>query len=216
VTVSFGVTEIQPGDSPESMLRRADRALLEAKQLGRNTVVQLGNGIGAIVDDAQDAPRLQPANRDESLIKKVLVTAVPLNIAVEKLRGFVLDHHAEILSIRADRLDLQITSGCEKPGRRRTDRPIPFLVELAFSEHRVAATSVDGRAAGQLSRTRVWIAIRVKRARDRKIPDVSHQAQSILAAIKSYLMAAEDSQLPDPGTTRRAANMLSPWLNKRG
>ena len=48
VTVSFGVTEIQPGDSPESMLRRADRALLEAKQLGRNTVVQLGNGIGAI------------------------------------------------------------------------------------------------------------------------------------------------------------------------
>jgi hypothetical protein len=29
-------------------------------------------------------------------------------------------------------------------------------------------------------------------------------------------MASEDSQPPDPGTTRRAANMLSPWLNKRG
>ena len=153
---------------------------------------------------------------DESLIKKVLVTAVPLNIAVEKLRGFVLDHHAEILSIRADRLDLQIASGLQRPGRRRTDRPIPFVVELAFSEHRVSATSVDGRAAGQLSRTRVWTAIRVKRARDRKVPDVTQQAHSILAAIKSYLMATEDTQLPDPGTTRRAANMLSPWLNKRG
>ena len=39
VTASFGVTEIQPGDTPESMLRRADRALLEAKSLGRNLVV---------------------------------------------------------------------------------------------------------------------------------------------------------------------------------
>jgi diguanylate cyclase (GGDEF)-like protein len=216
VTVSFGVTEIQPGDCPESMLRRADRALLEAKQLGRNTVVQLGSGIGAIGDDSEASSLLQHGDRHEFLIKKVLVTAVPLNIAVEKLRGFVLDHHAEILSIRADRLDLQITSGFQKPGRRRTDRPIPFLVELAFSEHRVPATNVEGRATGQISRTRVWIAIRVKRARDRKTPDASHQAHTILAAIKSYLMAAEDTPLTDGSTMRRAANVLSPLLNRRG
>ncbi len=216
VTVSFGVTEIQPGDSPESMLRRADRALLEAKQVGRNTVVQLGNGIGDMADDSRDTALLLPNNRDEFLIEKVLVTAVPLNIAVEKLRGFLLDHHAEILSIRADRLDLQIASNCQKPGRRRNDRPVPFLVQLAFSEQRVAATSADGRAVGQLSRTRVWTALRVKRPRDRKNQDVCLQAQAILAAIKSYLMASEDTELPDSGTTRRAANVLSPWLNKRG
>src|SRR5207249_390251 len=131
------------------------------------------------------------------------VTAVPLNMAVEKLRGFVLDHHAEILSIKADRLDLQISSGIQKPGRRRSDRPVPFLVELAFVEQRIPTTSVDGRAAGQLSRTRVFIAIRVKRARDRRIPDASAQAHSVLAAIKSYLMAIEDNEVPHPGTTRR-------------
>ena len=34
ITVSFGVTEIQPGDTPETMLRRADRALLMAKAKG--------------------------------------------------------------------------------------------------------------------------------------------------------------------------------------
>src|SRR5512140_376443 len=44
VTASFGVTEIQPGDTAETMLRRADRALLEAKGKGRNCVVQLGTG----------------------------------------------------------------------------------------------------------------------------------------------------------------------------
>ena len=45
ITVSFGVTEIQPGDSAETMLRRADRALLTAKENGRNQVVQLGSGL---------------------------------------------------------------------------------------------------------------------------------------------------------------------------
>ena len=46
VTVSIGTTEVQPGDTAETMLRRADRALLMAKAAGRNTVVQLGTGIG--------------------------------------------------------------------------------------------------------------------------------------------------------------------------
>ena len=52
VTASFGVTEIQPGDTPETMLRRADRALLMAKAKGRNKVVQLGTG----VDPARTIP----------------------------------------------------------------------------------------------------------------------------------------------------------------
>ena len=41
-TASFGVTQAQPGDSVETMLRRADRALYLAKNAGRNLVIQLG------------------------------------------------------------------------------------------------------------------------------------------------------------------------------
>ncbi len=62
VTVSFGVTEIQPGDTPETMLRRADRALLTAKANGRNTVVQLGSGSSREMTPAQPASgQLQPS-----------------------------------------------------------------------------------------------------------------------------------------------------------
>jgi len=42
ISASFGVTEVRPGDTPQGMLERADRALFCAKERGRNTVVYLG------------------------------------------------------------------------------------------------------------------------------------------------------------------------------
>jgi diguanylate cyclase (GGDEF)-like protein len=215
ITVSFGVTEIQAGDSPDSMLRRADRALFEAKRLGRNMVVQLGNGL---IDDGEspaEAPAMEQHPGNELFIERVLVTAVPLNIAVEKLRGFVLDHHAEILAINAGRIDLQIETVQMNPARRRSDRPVPFLVELTLSEQRVPSTSVDGRITGEVARTQATVAIRLKRARDRKQADVATQATAILAGIRSYLMATEETAPPEQVKTRRAMNVLAPWLKLR-
>jgi diguanylate cyclase (GGDEF)-like protein len=214
VTVSFGVTEVQPGDTPESMLRRADRALLEAKKLGRNTVVQLGDGLGSPVCGTVARSGRNPG--EEALLDSVLVTAVPLNMAVEKLRGFVLDHHAEILGIKADRIDMQIESRQQQSLRRRGDRPVPFLVELTFSEQRIPLGNRHGRADAKMVRTRIHVAIRPKRSRDRRSASIVPQAQAILSAIQSYLMANQDHHPAEPGTTRRAVNMLAPWLKLRG
>jgi|GEM_PF-310449 len=41
VTVSLGVSEMSPGDTPETLLKRADEALYQAKRTGRNKVVPL-------------------------------------------------------------------------------------------------------------------------------------------------------------------------------
>ena len=214
VTVSFGVTGIQAGDTPDSMLRRADRALLEAKRAGRNVVVQLGNGLGGDGADFLAEPAMRNGSA-ELFVERLLVSAVPLNIAIEKIKGFMLDHHAEVLSINANRIALQIEAERRKPTRRRSDRPIPFLVELALSEQRVPSTSVDGRSTGQLSRTHVQVGIRLKNLRDRRIADAALQASSILAAIKSYLMATEESGFCDRGASHRAANVLASWFKWR-
>ncbi|HZP79280.1 MAG TPA: diguanylate cyclase [Pseudolabrys sp.] len=51
VTCSFGVTEWQPGDSIDRLIRRADSALYKAKHGGRNRVVALA---GATIFDHDD------------------------------------------------------------------------------------------------------------------------------------------------------------------
>ena len=95
VTVSFGVTEIQPGDTPETMLRRADRALLMAKAKGRNVVVQLGSGSGGETVETRPAAWAPAAARPKETLEQELITPVPVRMAIEKLRGFVADHRAQ-------------------------------------------------------------------------------------------------------------------------
>lgn len=140
---------------------------------------------------------------------------MPLNIAIEKLRGFVLDHDAEILAINADRIDLQIQTCTQELARRRSDQPLAFLVELTFSERHVPTTSVDGRATGEVARTQIKVSIRLKRARDRNVADVADQASAILAGIRSYLMASNATPTADGGRSRRTVNLLAPWLDLR-
>lgn len=186
MTASFGVTEIQLGDTPETMLRRSDRALLQAKDYGRNRVVQLGSGISKNEQEIQATSWfswLQSATPDK-LLEQPLVTAVPLKVAVEKLRGFVADHHAEIMSIDDNTIVLKIDG--PNTARRNSDRPVPFFVTLGFEERRIPT---KGREDANVLRTVIQVSIRPKRNRDRRREDALERARQLLFSLKSYLMA---------------------------
>ena len=146
ITVSFGATEIQPGDTAETMLRRADRALLMAKENGRNQVVQLGSGLSGRPDERSD----DGAAKGESgvLVSQTLVTPVPTKMAIEKLRGFVADHQANLLKIDGNQIQLEIAEDCEDRQRRGTDRPVTFQLDLRFEEQRVQRDNGQGEASG--------------------------------------------------------------------
>jgi diguanylate cyclase (GGDEF)-like protein/PAS domain S-box-containing protein len=190
ITSSFGVTELQSGDTPETMLRRADRALYQAKENGRNMVVQLGSGIGG--EEAPVKPTgwfawLRGSTPDQ-VLQRTLATSMPLNVVVEKMRGFVADHHAQIDAIDENHVALKL-DGAHSPLMRRTsDRSVPFVIELKFDDGRLSPEKFQ---ASRTVRTLVQVTIRPQRSRDRRRRDVLDRAQRLLASLKSYLVAQD-------------------------
>ncbi len=216
ITASFGVTEIQAGDTPETMLRRADRALLRAKETGRNRVIQLGTGIPCEPSQERKSSWLrwfQPAPPVQ-LLEQNLITAVPLQLTAAKLRGFVSDHHAEVVAADGDVVMLRIAARYSPLIRRASDRPVPFLVSLRFAEKRV---DVEGQGDSKAARTLIRVVIRPTKNRDRRRGDVLERTRQLLVSLKSYFMAHEyHKEFPtemdshDAGIIARARDMLQP------
>jgi diguanylate cyclase (GGDEF)-like protein len=192
LTASFGVTEIQPGDSPDTMLRRADRALLQAKDNGRNRVVQLGSGISGHEQPKDSYSWLSwfRSAPPGMLVERKLCTAVPLNIAVEKLRGFLADHHAEILSIDESLINFKIEGQYVPQSRRGDDRPVSFLVSMRFEQ---ASSNTANRSPRAAMRTVFHVAVRPRRNRDRRRSDAMDRANQLVYSLRSYLMAHDIS-----------------------
>jgi diguanylate cyclase (GGDEF)-like protein len=217
VTVSIGVTEIQPGDTPETMLRRADRALLMAKAKGRNTVVQLGGGSGEADEIAPGA--WPPASvGSKEVVEQNLFTPVPVKIAIEKLRGFVADHQARIVAIDGNQLRLEID---RKPGtgglRRLTDRPTTLNIDVQFEEERVRRDPKEGETFLDTgtTRTKIKITITPRRTRNRRRDDVMAHVRTVLSSFRSYLMAYEDDSGASAGTLTRVKRIFSPWTGRK-
>ena len=205
ITASFGVTEIQPGDTAETMLRRADRALLMAKAKGRNTVVQLGSG----PDDSSERMAVPSGPAEPPLfVEQRMSTPVPIQLAVEKLRGFVADHRARIESIDGGNIKLLIEHA-GPPVRRHGDRTMAFVAEIRLEEERADAAHPT---AGL--RTRIYVKITPQKQRDRRREDVGQRAREVLASFRCYLMATCESgpnSVQSPSPTRS----FLPWLFRR-
>src|SRR5262249_18386095 len=103
ITCSFGVSEMEHGDTPESVLRRADQALYAAKEAGRDRTCS--------ITSAQQRAEEESAGNDESLQHPFDFTTsfsavLAADMAVHKLGGFVKDHHAQLVDVARDRVVL--------------------------------------------------------------------------------------------------------------
>jgi diguanylate cyclase (GGDEF)-like protein/PAS domain S-box-containing protein len=199
ITASFGVTEVQLGDTDETMLRRADRALLQAKESGRNCVIQIGAGLSG--DEKPPESRgwfaWLRATPPDLLLERNLITAVPLPVVAEKLRGFVADHHAEIVAIDEDHVALHLEVQQDTKGRRSADRALPFQIELRFAELRLPGEEKQP----QWTRTLIRVSVRPRRNRDRRRRDAIDRARQLVSSVKSYLMA-QDYHPKKPGALK--------------
>lgn len=208
LTASFGVTEVQQGDSPELMLRRADRALMMAKENGRNRVIQLGAGMdedfepepkkaGGFFDWFRKKTHAEP---EQPVQMASLVSQVPIELAIQKLKGFVIDQDAQIVDVEENDISIKVTGTNPDFGKRSGDRPVPFSVLLQFS------TFVDENTKKKSTKTRIKVVVTPIRTRDRRLNDLKERANLIINSVKSYLMAnAEEEDKNKSGIIERAA-----------
>jgi hypothetical protein len=197
------------------MLRRADRALLMAKQMGRNRVVQLGIGCDEEQAKGGLAHWLNPENEPAVVLQQDLITPVPIPVAIEKLRGFVADHRAKILKIDGNSIHLQIDDDRTESMRRASDRAVAFSIRLRFSEEQVRKTDASRADPVVVARTRVHVSISPHKNRDRRRADVLDRARRLLLGFRCYLIADEVTAESSEGILRRASRLLAPWLLKR-
>ncbi|HEY2759227.1 MAG TPA: diguanylate cyclase [Pirellulales bacterium] len=216
-TASFGVTEIQPGDRAETMLSRADRALLMAKQSGRNRIIQLGGGM---VEEPLEARRswwFWQRDPVGPLVNKSLVTTLPLDITIQKLRGFISDHHAQVVNSNPTHIELLLPPAKQRSIRRRSDRPIPLTMEVTFTQeaHSPATETANDDPAlpRKPSQTRLQVIARPARGRDRRRSAALEQARQVIASLRSYLMANEATAESADASVPIAAMPIAVQLN---
>jgi hypothetical protein len=135
VTASFGVTEIEPGDSVESVLRRADKALYASKEKGRNCTTFL-TSVCLQRNSEQSQPR---SDLDPFLYVNAFCAVTAADTVIYKLGGFVNDHHGVILDVTPHKVTIRLGSTGILPfwGTRRMRQPV--RVELSFGEKIAAA-----------------------------------------------------------------------------
>ena len=143
VTASLGVSQVEPEDTMESLLTRADTALYNAKQRGRNRTCSLSGKEVAPDPESSDA---QPQRRGNVFYGSFTTCMMP-EMAVYKVGGFVSETDAKVKKVQEKQVDLQVGRGglLGGWGSQQERQPVHLTLEIGDPED-YAANSASKRA----------------------------------------------------------------------
>jgi diguanylate cyclase (GGDEF)-like protein len=105
ITASFGVAQLEAGDCMDEVLRRADAAMYDAKQAGRNRTCQRIREEGA---EEISVPLEPKAAANPYVMRNTFQTTVAANMIAQKLAGFVDSHRAKVWNVTPDGFQMSI------------------------------------------------------------------------------------------------------------
>ena len=105
ITASFGVAQWEAGDSMYDVLRRADAAMYDAKQAGRNQTCQRIREEGA---EPVAVPSQPQSAANPYVMLNTFQTTVAANLIAQKLAGFVDSHRAKVWDVSPDGFQMSI------------------------------------------------------------------------------------------------------------
>ena len=146
ITSSFGVTQAGPGDSVESVLRRADESLYRAKHEGRNKVCSQMQADS--LHDQRSKPAL-PAGQ-QLIYQDSFMAVVAEDMIVYKLSGFVTGEKGQLLEVSANRVLIRIGSHGWWPFWGPRPESLPVDLEINFGDVKPDAKKRSGRNGPQI------------------------------------------------------------------
>lgn len=189
ITASFGVSELLPGDIGTEFFVRADTALLRAKELGRNRVVEANASLAGETPVLKSAAQtsLSGANwrklKGQILISEEYKTSTPLSVLIEKLRGYIVEEEAEIRRVEADFASLIVEAEDEQDFSKKGS----FVVNIEFQELEDKDSSKIGR------RISTFIRISVREGKRKWFStNTTELAPNIVRDLKTYLMLNDE------------------------
>jgi diguanylate cyclase (GGDEF)-like protein/PAS domain S-box-containing protein len=190
ITASFGVAELKNSDTSTDFFVRADTALLKAKELGRNRVVEASNRAGTPELTTAEATSLAGVKwrsfKGQSLLCEEFGTKTPLSVLVEKLRGYIIESEAEIRRVEPD--FATIMTQIEDPND--FSRKCNFIVDIEFQEREVE----DESSIFVGPRTKTFIRITIREGKKKWFANnATDLAPELIREIRRYLMIQDEA-----------------------
>jgi len=184
VTSSFGVAQAESGDSVESLLRRADKALYMAKESGRNCTCSLTNDeLLAGIDQQQD--EADEKSTDPFLFVGHFDACIGADMIVYKMGGFVSDHRATLVEVTPNRAVVRMGSRGLLPFWGGSDARRPIELEIEFGDQTPGRSKPSRSASRQVDvevrvRPLGWI---------RDVEVFQARAKRVMKVLRSYFAA---------------------------
>jgi len=183
VTTSFGVTQVEPGDTVETLLKRADRALYTAKKTGRNRTVSLTSDENRVEEQLSEVEAQKP--QDPYIFESTFSACIAADMIVYKLGGFVRDEHGTLSEVSETEAVIKLGRSGLFPMWGRSPIRQPVTVVVRFGNEKATPSRRQRVASKQVS-----IKVRIEplgwRPSEEKF---QRRAQSVLRILRSYFAA---------------------------